>query len=433
MIKFFCFTATLFSAFMGIAQQVPITEKEKTEAIDSIANVLNRYYILPDKGNETANYLIQQRKNKAYKSLTDYKAFIDQVNKDLQVKHKDLHLKISYNPERVALLRKVNQAAPDSMLFIKRTVKQKYFNYGVSKVERLEGNVTYIDLRQFVNVTNASKKTIKAALTMNQEPTAFIIDLRENGGGEIDMGRYINSHFFKDSVHLSTVINKISNKTEHYWTQPSLTNQKFASTPIYVLISGNTFSAAEEFAYSLKSHKRAVLVGEKSAGGAHGFGSKVINDAIVVSIPFERIENAMTKDNWEGIGVLPDIVISSSKALEKAHLLAMDTIQIKIDDADVKQEVIWKREYLQAFIKPVTLSQEKLKSYTGTYGSREIILIDEALYMQRQDKSKYPLLPINDHTFYMKELNYRLQFLKTKEDKLKLYIVFEDGYIQEVG
>jgi C-terminal processing protease CtpA/Prc len=415
------------------AQHEPISEREKNQAIDSIVGVLTKYYVLPDKGNETANYLLQQRKKNAYKNIANYSAFIEQVNKDLQVKHKDLHLKVNYNPEKVALIRKVNQQVPDSTFFVKRAAKHRYFNYGVAKVERLEGNITYIDLRQFVNVTNTSRKTIDAALTLNQEPTAIIIDLRENGGGNIDMGRYIKSYFFQDSIHLTDVINRITNTKDKYWTHPSLIDQKFIKTPIYILISGNTFSAAEEFAYNLKNMKRAVIVGEKSAGGAHGYGSKAINNAIVISIPFERIENAITKDNWEGVGVVPDIVIPSSKALEKAHLMAMDTIRLQIDDEEVKQELKWKKEYLQVVVTPVVLNQELLQSYTGNYGSREILLLDDGLYMQRKDKSKYRLIPINDNTFYIKELNYRLQFLKTKEDKMKLYIVFEDGYKQEVG
>jgi hypothetical protein len=432
MIKYFWLAASFMASIICNAQQIPISDKEKNEAIDTIANILYKYYILPDKTKEIVDFLRQQGENKVYKNIDNYTTFIDQVNKDLQVKHKDLHLKVSYNPEKVALIRKANHQVPDSTIYIKREANHRYYNYGISKVNRLEGNIVYIDLRKFVPVTDVSKKTIDAAMTMNPDPNGFIIDLRENGGGEIDMGRYINSYFFKDSVHLSDVINRITGKTDSYWTEPGLIRQKFVITPVYVLISGNTFSAAEEFAYTLKGLRRAVIIGEQSAGGAHGFGSKAVNNNIVISIPYERIENAVTKDNWEGTGVVPDIAIASSKALEKAHLLAMDTNQIKIDDEDAKQEIKWEREYLQAFLNPVVVSQEILQSYTGMYGTKEIILNEEGLCMVRMDKSNYRLLPINDHTFYMKELDYRLQFLKNTEDKLTLYIVFEDGYKQEV-
>jgi hypothetical protein len=88
----------------------------------------------------------------------------------------------------------------------------------------------------------------------------------------------------------------------------------------------------------------------------------------------------------------------------------MDTIRLQINDEDAKQELKWKKEYPQAVLRPVVLNEELLKSYTGTYGSREILLLDDGLYMQRKDKSKFQLMPINDHTFYIKELNYRLQY-----------------------
>jgi hypothetical protein len=416
----------------ALAQQEPISEKEKKAVIDSTVKVLLNYYVLPAKAKEMADYLLLQHKQKAYKGFVNYTDFLKQLNKDLQTKHQDLHLKLSYNPERVALIRKATGAKPDSTLFTKRAAQHRYFNYGIAKVNRLEGNVTYIDLRQFVTVSDEAKKTIEAALTLNPDPNAFIIDLRENGGGAIAMGSYISSFFFKDSVHLSDVINKITNKIDYYWTHPSQTTKKYVNTPIYLLVSGNTFSAAEEFAYSLKNQKRATLIGETTAGGAHGYGSKDISNSIVIGIPYERIVNAVTNDNWEGKGVKPDIVVSALKSLEHAHLLAIENMQNVIDDEDAKAEINWKKAYLQAIVKPIKISTDTINRYTGTYGSRKIFTVGDDLYLQRSDKMVFRLLPINENTFHINELNYRLQFIPGNDEKMKLYIVFEDGYKQEI-
>lgn len=412
------------------AQQDSLTRKDAGDAIDSIASILQRYYVFPDKAAKISAYLQQQKNKGAYNGFSTYTAFASQVNKDIQQVHQDLHLKLSYDPEKAALVRKADNAKPDSSIYKKRAAREQYFNYGIFNVQRLAGNIAYIDLREFVNLTTDSKKAIDAAFSTVGQPSAFIIDLRENGGGSIDMSRYISSYFFADSVHLTDVVNRISGVTEHFWTTPHAVAKKFSNTPLYILTSGATFSAAEEFAYSMQQQKRATIIGEKSAGGAHGFGSKAVGSYLVLGIPFERIENAITKDNWEGKGVVPDIPISSVRSLLKAQLEILQKLNLP-DDADARQEVKWRKDYLAAVLQPLKLSQELLQGYVGTYGSRQIILEGETLFLVRKDGSKFKMIPVDDHTFFINEVNYRIQFEKTSEQKFSLYLVFEDGYRQE--
>ena len=55
--------------------------------------------------------------------------------------------------------------------------------------------------------------------------------------------------------------------------------------PIYVLVSPKTFSAAEELAYDLQTSKRAVVIGQKTGGGAHPIKNYVLDDHLYISIP----------------------------------------------------------------------------------------------------------------------------------------------------
>ena len=77
-------------------------------------------------------------------------------------------------------------------------------------------------------------------------------------------------------------------------------------------------SAAEGFAYTLQSLSRATIVGEVTAGMAHPSEEVVINDYFRVSVPYRRSENAVTRTDWEGTGVVPQIQVAADRALKTA-------------------------------------------------------------------------------------------------------------------
>ncbi len=84
--------------------------------------------------------------------------------------------------------------------------------------------------------------------------------------------------------------------------------------PVYVLTSAHSFSGAEEFAYDLQSLKRASIVGETTAGGAHPVSDAHIDDRFVLLVPWGKEINPVTGTNWEGVGVVPDIKVPASEA-----------------------------------------------------------------------------------------------------------------------
>ena len=101
-----------------------------------------------------------------------------------------------------------------------------------------------------------------------------------------------------------------------------MASQTKPNVPVFVLTSNYTFSAAEEFTYNLKNFERATIIGETTGGGAHPAGLRPINDEFVVNVPSGRAINPITKSNWEGVGVKPEIEVPADQALEKAIELA---------------------------------------------------------------------------------------------------------------
>src|ERR1044072_8406622 len=95
-----------------------------------------------------------------------------------------------------------------------------------------------------------------------------------------------------------------------------------ADVPLYVLTSDYTFSGAEEFTYNMQSRKRATIIGETTGGGANPGGMFPINDRFGIFIPTGRAINPVTKTNWEGVGVKPEIAVEASHALDTAVALA---------------------------------------------------------------------------------------------------------------
>jgi hypothetical protein len=94
----------------------------------------------------------------------------------------------------------------------------------------------------------------------------------------------------------------------------------FYRKPVYLLSSARTFSGGEEFLYDLKTQKRAKLIGQASGGGANPGGAPPINARFAFFIPDGRAENPITKTNWEGTGVAPDVAVAPDQALRVAML-----------------------------------------------------------------------------------------------------------------
>jgi C-terminal processing protease CtpA/Prc len=103
------------------------------------------------------------------------------------------------------------------------------------------------------------------------------------------------------------------------------------------LTSHYTFSGAEEFTYNLKNLKRATIVGETTGGGANPGGPERVSEHFEVFVPSGRAINPITKTNWEGTGIEPDVKVPEADALATAHSLALEKIVDKTTDVHRRQ------------------------------------------------------------------------------------------------
>ncbi|MCB0035427.1 MAG: S41 family peptidase [Anaerolineales bacterium] len=127
----------------------------------------------------------------------------------------------------------------------------------------------------------------------------------------------------EEPVELSGIHGR-SGEPLRLFTLATVSGQRRPETPVYVLVSPTTHSAAEALAYDLQALQRATIVGEPTRGGAHPDRFFVIADQFLLTVPIAQALNPITGTNWEGTGVIPDVQTTAEEALEVAHRLAQN-------------------------------------------------------------------------------------------------------------
>lgn len=337
--------------FNKASAQTNITEKEKKEIVDKAFVLLKENYIFPDKVAPMEKALRKKISEGYYAQFSNTNDFLKNLNHDMETLVNDRHVNIFFDSIRVKQIRaeaKGTYSQPSfSPEFLKRA---RYENNMVRKVERLDGNIGYLKLDMFVD-SRISKPTLLAAMTFLSNSDALIIDLRQNGGGNANTVSFLMSYFLSDSTLVSQFTSRLTKTTTNVYIERDEEVKKFASNiPLYVLVSKRTSSAAEAFAYQLQAFKRAVVVGDTTNGEANpGYGF-ALNDNLWMMIPTSVNVNAITKTNWQGTGVLPDIVIKSENALNTALSQSYRQLGTAATSADVKKRYEWLSTDLEAKI-----------------------------------------------------------------------------------
>ena len=426
----FFFQVTAFGQQVINQTQINLDSQMKTATINKISKLLNDNYVFPETAKKMETFIKSQLNSSAYDNISDPGEFSQKLTADLQSISRDKHLRVAFNPETAKRLKEIERQPGnngDEKLFIEMMKKE---NYGFKEVKILNGNIGYIDFRNFAP-SKFSKETVASVMNFVSGTDALIFDIRQNGGGDPDGVRLICSYLFgKEPVHLNDIYMRRDDNTDEYWTLGRVDGKKMPEVPVYVLTSSYTFSGAEEFAYDLKNQKRATIVGETTGGGANPGGSKYVNENFVMFVPEGRAISPVTKTNWEGTGVSPDIEISSTKALDKAQILALQKISEKVPDAGQKKHFDWLIESLQSAMDASAPDNTAMTSYSGTYGERMITIENGNLYYQRKGRQKFLMTSMSHDTFMFRELDYfRLRFEKDANGNVTgLTGIYDDGH-----
>ncbi|HKR15233.1 MAG TPA: S41 family peptidase [Pyrinomonadaceae bacterium] len=316
-------TFTFVTGAMAQPEQPDLTVDAATRAkvIDNILKRLNDSYVFPDVAKKMEQSIRERVDKKEYDQITSAKAFASQLTKDLQAVSNDKHLRVRYSNQ--AIPERGPRREPTAEEIAERQRDLNWMNHGFTKVERLRGNLGYLEFLNFMD-EELGADTVAAAMNFVNGTDALIIDMRGNGGGNPAMVALVCSYLFgPEPVHLNDLYWREGNRTDEFWTKKEVAGKRYLNKDVYVLTSKRTFSGAEEFTYNLKNLKRATIIGETTGGGAHPGGVFRVTENFGMFVPTGRAISPITKTNWEGTGVTPDVAVPADQALVVARLMAL--------------------------------------------------------------------------------------------------------------
>ena len=123
-------------------------------------------------------------------------------------------------------------------------------------------NIGFVQLNSFTE--ECSKEMRRAIIELKKQgATSFIIDLRSNGGGLLNEAVEIVNLFVPKDKIIVTTKGKIKQSNETFKTKKAPID---TTSPIAILVDGQTASASEIVAGSLQDLDRAVIIGSRTFG-----------------------------------------------------------------------------------------------------------------------------------------------------------------------
>jgi hypothetical protein len=406
-----------------------LDNNKQGEIIDSVTSAFNRYYVFEDAADKMDEHLHKNFQNGEYDNLDNRTEFLRTLVRDMRIIQNDQHINLYYLPDEYFENKQADEPTREE---IQKTVeKEKRYNFTFEKVEILPGNVGYMKFDRFKDATYAGSTAI-AALNFLGNTDAIIIDLRDNGGGEPNMVQLIASYFFDERTHFNSLVTRGEGTEEQLWTHAHVSGPRLTGKDVYILVSYDTFSAGEALAYHLQKSGKATVVGDSTGAGAHP--CKFIDVPhlnIVIKVPYKRAVSPFTNSNWEGVGIQPDIEVSSYKAFDVAYLHAIKKLREKGTDDQFNDRLDWLIPALESNVDPTFVGRAVLKSYVGQYGPIKIFYDHNSLYFEYKNRRQMKMYPMSETKFRCGVYDeYRIEFhLDDKGISQAATISFEDGTV----
>ncbi|MFE3108389.1 S41 family peptidase [Kitasatospora indigofera] len=293
-----------------------LTQLQPAPVIDETVRLLTEQYVFPEVAEQLAGLLRRRLSEGAY-DVEGAEELARLVTADLQSLNGDRHLRLKHHADPVSP--KEGAASLDAM--------RREFDTslgGAPRVELLDGGVAVLELAPMLFPLEWAAEPLGAALTLASRARALIVDLRGNRGGDPDTVAFVCSYLVDERTHLNSMYWREGERREQSWSLPHVPGARFGgSKPLYLLSGDSTFSAAEELAYDLQQLGRAVVVGERTRGGAHPCKGWTVHPHLEATVPVGRAVNPVSGANWEGTGVQPDVPCAAADALDRAHALAL--------------------------------------------------------------------------------------------------------------
>jgi len=400
------------------AQATSLDATVRREVIVTVAAQVERIYVDADTGRMIAAKVRERQRAGAY-DVSEPARLSQLLTADLRSVNHDLHLSVSYSPGNPG---GGGRAGGGALAFL-----GKANHFALGRVDVLPGNIGYLEINGF-SVDQAARDAIVGALKYVQTTDAMIIDLRRNRGGDANLVNFLISHFTgTDTLASLTVKVRAGNRSFTRYTMASVPGPRRPDVPLYVLTSRATGSAGEDCAFVLKNLKRATIIGDRTAGAGHNVSIVSSGHGFQTGISFSRVSDPRTGQEWEQVGVQPDVKVDVATALDVAQSMALKTIAAKADDA-VRPGLELILESVEARVRPREVPAARLATYEGEYdGNRRLFVANgKLMYESPIGGLAEQLLPLSDSVF-IASTQARLAFERDARGGTQLRVRGVDG------
>jgi hypothetical protein len=388
-----------------------------------VRRLIAENYVLPEVRSKLDAALAKGLASGRY-DVADGNELAKRLNEDMAAVAHDKHLGIRFSPGEAGMLKgrqgddRTEGPAFDRMAQVR--------NHGLREMRVLEGNVRYLAVDGFAWTGPKSAEAYDTAMRFLKDADAVIIDLRQNGGGSPEAVQYLISHFVEPEKPLVTFYMG-RDKVDKVASLVSLPAGRMTGKPLYVLTSGRSASAAEEFAGHVSGYKLGELIGETTAGAGFRNDLFPVASQFVLSVSVGRAVLASTNADWEGRGIAPTVAVAPDKALDVAQMRAVKKIAATVTSPYEKQAYEGLATMLAARLDPAKPALP-LSAYAGRFGDGKITLENGRLVVAGPDGRPRTLLPLGQNLFAIDgEAMAKVEFQTVGGTVSSFDIIFPDG------
>ena len=388
----------LFLALLAFATLAPASVVAQTldreaqrELVSHLEVALRQNYVFPDR----IPAISAELDRRVQSAPIDSGDFADSLTLGLIKASEDLHFSVAFDPDEVAADRRA-KADGDTTTQAQRDSEQAA-NFGFRDARRLDGGLAYVRFDFFADPQYA-QETAAGAMRFAEGAKGLIFDLRYNNGGVLEMAQFLMSYLYpagKDQEFFDYNFNDDGVRVERsQWSLAAVPGQRSADIPVVVLTGSTSFSAAEWMAFSLQRLGRATVIGEQTSGGAHPVTRVPIDDRFMLQVPFGEIRDPVNGQDFEGVGVSPDLAVPASDALLAAQKFLLQG-RAAAGDADAR----WALIPVEFALSGETMSGTELDEAVGTYEGRTLRRTATGLAYHWRDRFVLALDPIGKDLF----------------------------------
>jgi len=298
-----------------------------------LTKLLHEHYVFPEVAAELDDLLAAGVADGRYAGA-DQARLAELVTADLQSVNGDLHLRLKYSPTELS------DTHDDEATQMRQMGEWSDLTCGgVAHAQRLAGNIGLLKIAPLLFPPAVAGNQVIAAMNLLAGTDALILDLRECLGGDPTMVALVYSYLTDhEPVQLSGMAHRDPADLKQLWTSHVPGTKFGGSKPVWVLTSETTFSGGEALSFDLQENGRAVVVGERTRGGAHPREGFRVDSHLEATIPTARSVSPISGGNWEGVGVTPDVPTTADDALPEANRRALETV-LALGDEGFRHQV----------------------------------------------------------------------------------------------